>query len=94
MSTHFIDRINIRAGDQDETFLNLAKSVHFIMARREEFQSLRIGIQIDAHFFFLRLDDNNKFACLTYYYNPTRTTFPEGADKKFKLTSERSNDEV
>lgn len=96
MSTHFLDRINLRAGDQDATFLNLMKSAQFLLARREEFHGQRVGIQIGAHFFFMRLDEMNKLACLTYYYNPTRTVFPEGADRKFRLAvvNQEESDEM
>jgi hypothetical protein len=87
MTTHFLNRLNVRAFDQDETFLALLKSVRFMVENRKEFALLRIGIQIDAHYFFMRIDEKSNLACITYYFNSTRTTFPEGADKRYKLQS-------
>jgi hypothetical protein len=82
MTTHFIDRMNLRAPNQDEAFTALLKAVRFVLGRRAEFMEQRIYIQIGSHHFFIK-PEREKLSCLTYYFNVERPS--SHADRKFVL---------
>lgn len=82
MTTHFTERMNLRAPNQDEAFTALLKSVRFILSRKAEFMEQRIYVQIGSHHFFIK-PEREKLSCLTYYFNIERPT--SFADRKFAL---------
>lgn len=75
LSFHFTQRINLRAVNQDQAFINLLRSVSFMAPRFAEFSVLAadgepaiICTELGAHRYFMR-GGGARITCLTYIFN-------------------------
>ena len=75
MSYHFTERINIRAVDQDQSFVGLLRAINFMLSRAAEFDVLgadgqpgTICAEIGGHRYFMRVN-TKLLTCMTYVFN-------------------------